>query len=361
MLHLLLRTWARVGSDVEAPEVVHHARSVVDQIMSSYTRRHGKTRWADKSVTTAAHADEIRTLYPDAQFVCLYRHCMDVVYSILESSPWGFNRFSVADRVRPNVENVVEGLVTHWLEQTRAISRFEEAHPEQCWRIRYEDLTTSPESTLRIMSDWLDLDWNDGVLSSVFQHRSELGPGDQKLLFSEKVHTASIGRGARIPFHLSPPPQRNAMNQTLRGLNYPEVDFTWNGPSLLRQVFKVDGPLMESELLRHAVEAWCMRLNKYSWVAGSQVKTCTILVEDSRPLGGWVVNLREKSLTMAVPNVASGVAMVGRLRDLYSVTFGLVDPAVALDTGAIRVAAVDGETEDTRGEVRRLLRVICAG
>src|SRR5215471_466785 len=75
------------------PEVIAAVRAAIDQVYDRYLQRRGKRRWCDKSLDSFSSAELIALLYPQAKFVCLYRHCMDVIASGVEVCPWGVHRF----------------------------------------------------------------------------------------------------------------------------------------------------------------------------------------------------------------------------------------------------------------------------
>jgi protein-tyrosine sulfotransferase len=71
---------------ISAP-VAEGLRRSLDPMMSSYLRRRGKRRYCDKSLGAAQHAGLLLRIWPDARFICLYRHPMDVIASGIGASP----------------------------------------------------------------------------------------------------------------------------------------------------------------------------------------------------------------------------------------------------------------------------------
>jgi hypothetical protein len=63
-------------------------REVVDQALAGYLRPRGKRRGCDKSLDSYRFARLMTQIYPDARFIVLTRHCMDVIASVIELSPW---------------------------------------------------------------------------------------------------------------------------------------------------------------------------------------------------------------------------------------------------------------------------------
>lgn len=75
------------------PAAVAGIRQTVDMITAPYVQRRGKARFCDKSLGTARYAGLLLRAWPDAKFVCLFRHPMDVIKSGLDACPWGLNGY----------------------------------------------------------------------------------------------------------------------------------------------------------------------------------------------------------------------------------------------------------------------------
>ncbi len=303
-----------------------------------------KTRWCDKSITTAKRAEIIFSIYPDAQFICLYRDCMDVVFSLLESSPWGFDRFAVAPYLEGTIGNTVVGLTRYWIDYARTILMFERNHRQQCHRIRYEELVTAPEETLKNLSKWLGIHWQDKSIEKMFLRDLSSGPGDQKSHYAGIFHSDSIGRGSQIPFSLIGEVELVQINGLLRELSYPTIERSWNGPSPLRRSLKLNSIASKGDV-DYCLETWKLRIAEHPSRGGSTIRLCKILVEDIQSIS-FIIDLEERTVDLAQENSKADVFLLCRWADLQTLTFGDLDPAVALDTGRIRVgAAVNNEPE----------------
>lgn len=236
----LLRSWQileEAGSegkplsdDAEIPPAgIAVVQSAIDGLFSSYLRRRGKRRWCDKSLDSHMHASLLAQAYPRAKFICLYRHCMDVIASGTEACPWGLHRFGFDPYVAQYPGNNVAAIGAYWLSCAREILAFEEAHPASCHRVRYEDLVTAPEETVSAMFGFLEVAPAPGITSDCFRipHESN-GPGDEKIWFTDQVTPAALGRGVRVPVPAMPPPLLQEINETLAKLGYRQVSPEWN-------------------------------------------------------------------------------------------------------------------------------------
>ena len=211
------------------PEALAAVRDVVGRAYDSYLGRRGKQRWCDKSLDNFQYTDLITQLYPDAKFICLYRHCMDVVASAVEACPWGLHRFGLDAFAAQNVGNSVAAVGSYWMSTVQAILDFEERHPEACYRVRYEDLVSAPEETAAGIFSFLAEAQVPGITTECFDIPHEgNGSGDEKLWFTSGVSADSMGRGVVVPADALPEGLRLAINGALAKLGYRTVEGDWN-------------------------------------------------------------------------------------------------------------------------------------
>jgi protein-tyrosine sulfotransferase len=210
----------------DAIQTVH---DVVDRIYGRYLARRGKPRWCDKSLDSILNADLLAELFPQARFVCLYRHCMDVIASGAEACPWGVSRFGFDPYVAQNPGNTVAAIGSYWSDIARTMLAFEESHPERCYRVRYEDLATAPENVTAGLLDFLGAAPAPGITTACFStpHEGD-GPGDEKIWFTTEVSGDTMGRGVNVPAGALPPQQCEQINESLRKLGYREIGENWN-------------------------------------------------------------------------------------------------------------------------------------
>jgi hypothetical protein len=110
-----------------------------------YARRHGKSRWGDKTPVYGRHLPAVRQLLPESRFVHLLRDGRDVALSL--RSVW----FAPA--------HDITGLARYWAEQvelSRAAGELLGGYLE----VRYEDLVTAPKPTLRSICRFLGLTYD---------------------------------------------------------------------------------------------------------------------------------------------------------------------------------------------------------
>lgn len=114
-----------------------------------YAERFGKPRWGDKTPLHCREMTRLEELLPEARFIHLVRDGRDASLSLRRTwfSP-GSDIETLARYWRDNVEAARTGgaAVRHFLE------------------VRYEDLVTGPEPSLRRICDFLDLSYGEGML-----------------------------------------------------------------------------------------------------------------------------------------------------------------------------------------------------
>jgi hypothetical protein len=130
--------------------------------------------WGEKTPRHVFRLPEIMSRYPEARVVCMYRDPRAVVASYRDwRNQGGFDldadeghREALGDeagRTRASYDPTVASLL--WkgtvAAGVRAQTRFGD---ERVRLVRYEDLATAPETSLRSISAWLGLDFDDRML-----------------------------------------------------------------------------------------------------------------------------------------------------------------------------------------------------
>lgn len=155
--------------------VIARTREFAAWFYGSYARSVGKSRWVDKSGGTAYHLDFVRRLFPEAKFIMLYRHPLDVAESC--------NAMADGERLlagfRREGESPFIAGARYWQDICRPMTDFQAACPGACHEIRYERLCTDPAGVLQPMFEFLGEPWEPAVMRPHdFQH--DQGIGDPK-------------------------------------------------------------------------------------------------------------------------------------------------------------------------------------
>jgi hypothetical protein len=229
----------------EPPEVPDAAidgiRHTVELMTSSYLGRRASTRFCDKSLGTARYAELLLRVYPEAKFLCLYRHPMDMIASGIEACPWGLTGYGFDSYIAGSPGNIVLALARYWADHTGAILAAEERFPQSCHRVRYEDLVTDPERTADEMFKFIGVPSAPDVTTRCFSdERERTGPADFKIWHTSQIRSDSIGRGWTIPVTRIPSQITDQLNELAEKLGYRQVDGGWGTTSAPADV-RVDG------------------------------------------------------------------------------------------------------------------------
>ncbi len=203
-------------------------RTMVNSAFGAHLLRNGKRRWCDKSLGTAGSLKPFVDLYPKTKIICLYRHCMDVVGSGLEASPFGLRGYGFENYIARFSGNSVAAITAQWCESTRQALDFEKAHPEQCHRVYYEDIVENPERVAADLFTFIGVEPDPGITERCLSiTRDFYGPGDYKVMTTNRIAVDSVGRGVRVPVDLVPPALLGIANDLLASLGYPVIDDNW--------------------------------------------------------------------------------------------------------------------------------------
>lgn len=203
-------------------------RATLDSMLGPYLARRGKLRYCDKSLGTARFAELLLRVYPQAQFLCLYRHPMDVIASGVEACPWGLTGYGFDPYIATTPGNAVLALARFWADNVGTALAAEEQFGDRCLRVRYEDLVTDPEGTAARVFTFLGVAQVPGISEACFStERERFGPADYKIWYTSKVDPDSIGRGWSIPSGMIAPPVLATVNELATKLGYLPVDGDW--------------------------------------------------------------------------------------------------------------------------------------
>ncbi len=214
-------------------QLTDHARAAIREAIQAplvpYMAERGATRWCDKSLDGLLFARVAAALWPRAQFICLYRHCMDVIASGLEACRWGPDAFGFEEFAPQFPGNSVAAIGACWADMTAKIIDFEKEYPGRSLRVRYEDLVADTEDVAGRIFGFLGVPAVPGISRSCFAVAHDAnGPGDAKIWFTAAVSAESVGRGREVPADRLPAHVRADVNRALSELGYGEVGEDWD-------------------------------------------------------------------------------------------------------------------------------------
>jgi hypothetical protein len=167
---------------------------VVDALYKYFAAKQGKTRWGDKSPINTQHVGALAMAFPTAQFVHIIRDGRDAAQSFHRR--WGYDPLHTITRWKM--------AVTAAQDQGRVLGggRYLE--------VRYEALTTDPNSEMQRICAFLGLQFDESVLHSSMRYmdpankQAETGrivPNSEKwreYFSAEKIHAIEEIAGATL-------------------------------------------------------------------------------------------------------------------------------------------------------------------
>jgi hypothetical protein len=213
----------------EIPDsVIAGVRETMDRMVGSYLQRRGKKRYCDKSLGTARFTYLMSRVWPEAKFICLFRHPMDVVASGIEACPWGLNGYGFDQYIAETPGNSVHAMARFWVDNAAQILSAQEQWPGRCHRIRYEDMTCDPQAAADELYQFLGVAKVPGIGRKIFAaERERSGPADYKIWHTSRISTDSVGRGWTVPSGMIAPPLRTMISEYCEQLGYLPVDDHW--------------------------------------------------------------------------------------------------------------------------------------
>jgi protein-tyrosine sulfotransferase len=224
---VLIGTLAQNQHDLTEEEkkqfVISETRAMIINIMAQYISAKNKPIWCEKTPMNLDYLALLETHFPDAKYICLYRHCMDVVHSSINLSKLKFLPEHIP-YVHRNPDSIIAAMTENWLDKTQRLLAFEKKHLSQCFRVRYEDIVTQPENSLTELFEFLGVSLEDDLITKVFQTQHDKGEGDGRATLSTKISTDSLGKGIEVPKTGIPYKFIPTVNALLKQLHYPDLD-----------------------------------------------------------------------------------------------------------------------------------------
>jgi hypothetical protein len=122
---------------------------VVRVFYDAYTEEQGKPRWGEKTPTYVQKMKLIQRAIPEARFVHVIRDGRDVALSVLDRTVRDLTAGDIANRWQKKITKAREDKpkLRHYME------------------IRYEDLILDTEPVLRQVCEFIELPWDDALLT----------------------------------------------------------------------------------------------------------------------------------------------------------------------------------------------------
>ncbi len=152
------RTWEDFG--IGADEMRSRLESIppgdagaaVRAFFDAYAERQGKPRWGDKTPAYMLSVTRIGRALPEARFIHLIRDGRDVALSQTARA--------INEQPPPPAQ------AARWVKRiTKSREQAEKLGGDRYIEARYEDLVRGPEPVLRRICEFIELDWDPGMLA----------------------------------------------------------------------------------------------------------------------------------------------------------------------------------------------------
>lgn len=197
-------------------------RDVTRKLMGRYASAKGKRVWSEKTTANIEYLRILDDTFPEARYILLFRHCLDVVHSCLKTSRFGFME-ELAPYVARSPQNLIRAALENWIEKTRKLLEFDGVHKGRTHRMTYETLVLDPIKALPAMFEFIGVEWDKTLLDRCFHIPHDPGEGDTKVIFDTAIHANSIGKGAVLPAALIPDGLRAEADYLLLQLGYQSI------------------------------------------------------------------------------------------------------------------------------------------
>ncbi|MCK4622639.1 MAG: sulfotransferase [Desulfuromonadales bacterium] len=180
------------GAGIDESALLDRLREFAAGVFDDYATAKGKSRWIDKTPAYIDTLDFLDGLFGErCRYIMLYRHGLDVANSLAKS----YEKKVLAGPAKEYADAYTDPprliFARYWAEQCEKMLAFEEAHPEQCFRIYYERYAKEPELYLPPLFEFLGEPWESDALNfNKKQH--DFGLQDNKIL-ETRTFTPSIG------------------------------------------------------------------------------------------------------------------------------------------------------------------------
>lgn len=165
-------------------------QKIVDMIIEELASQHDEkfVIWGDKSAMSILFIEYIYRAYPNSKYINLIRDGRDVVSSYIEGGEEAFGDYSDAVHSAKRWKKSLEKW--KWLTNV--------AKPEQLLEIKYEDLVSNPDATVRKICLFLEIDFESEMLEirSIVKKRNMTQIKHYRNL-SNPINISSIGKWRR--------------------------------------------------------------------------------------------------------------------------------------------------------------------
>ncbi len=183
------------------------ARGVLLAFYGLYASKQGKRRCGDKTPGYSTSMRAIEGVVPEARFVHIIRDGRDVALSVMS---------------RGLKERSIEELAQRWKRRIKR-TRKQGGNVAHYTEIRYEDLIADTETSLRRVCEFLELPWEDAILSYHERAAERMSEMSGELESAEGRQALPARHRSEMHSATSEPPQRERIEKWKREMNPADV------------------------------------------------------------------------------------------------------------------------------------------
>jgi hypothetical protein len=236
----------------------HHAESL------------GKTRWGDKSLHTEHYVDDVFTEFPDAKILHITRDPRDRYASVRKRHGRDVPRLGGANG--------------RWLFSMNKALDNQKRYPDQYKIIRFEDLASDPEKTMKDVCAFIGEDYSPEMLSmsGASDHTSSGGNSSFGKIEPGKISQKPIGRYREVLSNIEIAYIQMFTGKFMRQLGYEQEPIKLSAGEML----KFYGQVLPSSLMR--MVGWII-LNTLKIKRGEPIPRSRLLPEKNTEVAGQYV------------------------------------------------------------------------
>ena len=176
-------------------EVLNRLRDFAFGFHQEHARNKGKPRWAEKTAFDSFYIDEIERLCGnEANFICMIRNGMDFVISMQDLSLKNQTYLHEVHEYIKRYAKPLEAYAHCWRELTSRILDFADAHQENAVLVKYEDLISDPQSTMKTILNLIGEELPEDLIRKAMDNKEDVGLGDWKTYSSEAINSDNTNR-----------------------------------------------------------------------------------------------------------------------------------------------------------------------
>ena len=146
--------------------------NIFDELFCTYSNKHssGSKIWGDKTPMNTMYLDWIGSVFPESKFIHIVRDGRDVASSYLKMERY---------------ETILEA-ANRWTNSIDLAQAFGSKIKENYMEIRYENMVTNPEESIKKVCDFIGINYNSDMLD----HTSQV----EKLGDTDKAHHSNLSK-----------------------------------------------------------------------------------------------------------------------------------------------------------------------